>query len=198
MIIKGLSGCILASCLSVCCFGQIYYPNQEVRINDLPSLTAKSRNPFDVLATAVEIILHDRKVCCGKDSALEDSVQAADPKSLKDAANKLQGRHLLSDGRPIMINAEFVPAASVNPDQLINTLAQKQALLMQWNSHFYVVYGIIYDQTLNQDSGIVNAIHKFLLIDPRYSDARREVVFDRLNDDWGKVQGLLILKVASQ
>lgn len=74
MIIKGLSRCILASWLSVCCFGQTYYPSQEVRINDLPSLTAKSRNPSDVLASAVEIILHDRKACCGKDSALEDSV----------------------------------------------------------------------------------------------------------------------------
>ena len=198
MIVKGLSNCIFVSWLSVCCFGQIYYPNQEVRINELPSLTAKSRSASDVLATAVEIILHDRKVCCGKDSALEDSVQSADPKSLKDAANKLRGRHLLSDGRPITVNAEYLPAASVNPDQLINTLAQKQALVMQWNSHFYVVYGVIYDQTLNQDSGIVNAIHKLLLIDPRYSDARREVVFDRLTDDWGKVQGLLFLKVDSQ
>lgn len=199
-MIKALPGCILVLWLPVCCFcfAQIYYPNQEVRVNDLPPLTAKSRNPSDVLAAAVEMILHDRTMCCGKDSALEDSVQSADPKSLKDISNKLQGRHLLNDGRPIVISAEYLPAASVNPDQLINTLVQKHALVMQWHSHFYVIYGVVYDQTLNQDSGMVNAIHKFLLIDPRYSDARREVVFDRLNDDWGKVQGLLTLKVASQ
>jgi hypothetical protein len=197
-VAKALYECILGWCLTACCFGQIYYPNQAGRINDLPMLTAKSESASAVLATSVEIILHERKVCCGKGSALEDSVQSADPKSLKDVANQLQGRHLLSDGRPILVNAEYLAGASVNPDQLINTLMQKQPLLMQWNSHFYVVYGVVYDQTVNQDSGIVNAIHKFLLIDPRYSDARREVVFDRLKDDWGKVQGLVILKVASQ
>jgi len=69
---------------------------------------------------------------------------------------------------------------------------------MQWNFHFYVVYGVVYNQTMAKDGGIMNAIYKLLLIDSRYSDARREVVFDRLKDDWEKVQGLLILKVASQ
>ena len=189
---------VIGSCLSVGCFAQIYSPDQEVRISDLPLLTAKSKNASDVLATSVEMILRDRKVCCGRNSALEDSVQAADPKSLQDVAKKLQGRHLLSDGRPIMVTAEYVPAASVNSGQLIRTLTEKHALLMEWNSHLYVVYGVVYDQTVNQDSGIMNAIHKFLLLDTRFSDERRDVSFDRLKDDWGKVQGLLMLKAAPQ
>ncbi|MDQ1389096.1 MAG: hypothetical protein QOF56_2550, partial [Acidobacteriaceae bacterium] len=29
-------------------------------------------------------------------------------------------------------------------------------------------------------------------------DKRREISFDRLTDDWGKVQGLLLLKAAAQ
>ena len=193
-----IAGCVIGWCLSVGCFAQIYYPDQEIRINDLPLLTAKSRNASDVLATSVGMIFRDRKVCCGRDSALEDSVQAADPKSLQDVAKKLQGRHLLSDGRPIMVTAEYLPAASVNSSQLIGTLTEKHALLMEWNSHLYVVYGVVYDQTVNQDSGIMNAIHKFLLLDARFSDERRAVSFDRLKDDWGKVQGLLMLKAAPQ
>lgn len=178
--------------------GQIYYPGQEIRISDLPSLTAKSRSPSAVLATSVEIIFHDWKVCCGKDSALEDSIQSADPKSLKDIASKLQGRHLLSDGRPIMVTAEYLAPASVNVGQLMNSLAEKHALLMEWNSHLYVVCGVIFDQTFNQDNSMINAVHKILLLDPRFSDERRETSFDRLTDDWGKVQGLLMLKAAAQ
>jgi hypothetical protein len=45
---------------------------------------------------------------------------------------------------------------------------------------------------------MVNAIHKILLVDTRFSDARRQVTFDRLADDWGKVQGLVMLKAAPQ
>ena len=97
-----LSECVLASCLAVCGFAQAYYTEQEIRVADLPSLTAKSREASDVLAASLEIIVRRKKICCTKDSALEDSVRAADPKSLKDVASKLQGRHLLSDGRPII------------------------------------------------------------------------------------------------
>lgn len=178
--------------------GQAYYPDQEVRIGDLPSLTAKSRSGSDVLAASVEIILRDRQICCGKDSALEDSIQAADPRSLQDIAKRLKGRHVLSDGRSIVIAAEYWPASSVNPDQLINLLSGKRALLMEWNSRLYVVYGAIFNQTLNQDSSVMNAIHKILLQDARFSDERRAVSFDRLTDDWGKVQGMLLLTVEPQ
>jgi hypothetical protein len=193
-----IAGCVIGSCLSVGCFAQIYYPDQEIRINDLPSLTAKSRNTSDVLATSLEIIFRDKAVCCGKNSALGDSAQSADPKSLKDVADKLQGRHLLSDGRPIVVSAEYLPAASLNSGWLLGGLTQKYALLMEWNSHLYVVHGVIFDQTLDQDGGIMNAIHKILLLDARFSDERRDVSFDRLKDDWGKVQGLLMLKAAPQ
>ncbi|HEY4905274.1 MAG TPA: hypothetical protein VIH89_17485 [Candidatus Sulfotelmatobacter sp.] len=59
----------------------------------------------------------------------------ADPKSLKDIGDKLRGRQLLSDGRPIMVEADFVPAASVNASLLIADFREKQPLLVQWNSH---------------------------------------------------------------
>jgi hypothetical protein len=40
---------------------------------------------------------HDQTVCCGRDSALEDSAQAADARSLKEIATTLDGRQLLGD-----------------------------------------------------------------------------------------------------
>ena len=191
-----LAGCFAASSLA---YGQAYYPNKEVRISDLPALTARSRRAVDVLATSVETVFHDKKVCCGKDSALEDAIQSADPTSLKDVSDKLRGRHLLSDGLPIQVTAEYLPASSVNAASLINTLTAKYAPLMEWNSHLYVVYGATFVETFDPDSGVrTDAIHKLLLWDTRFSDDHREVVFDRLTDDWGKVEGFLVLGAARQ
>jgi hypothetical protein len=42
------------------------------------------------------------------------------------------------------------------------------------------------------------SIAKFLLLDPRFSDQRRDAVFNRETDDLGKVQGLLTLTVVPQ
>jgi hypothetical protein len=186
--------------LAFCCFAhaQTYYPNTEVRISDLPSVTAKSKDASDVLAASLEIILRDKDICCGKNSALEDDVQRADPKSLKDVAAKLQGRHLLSDGRPIMVTAEYVPATSLVGGTFIGTLNDKQPLLMEWNSHLYVVYGVIYSTIYSPEGGRTDSIFKIFLLNPRYSDQRREVTFNRQTDDWGKVQGLLTLKAVPQ
>src|SRR3984957_7433472 len=80
------------------------YMPDGVRVS-LPKVTAKSQEPSDVLMASIETIVQDREVCCGKDSALEDAAQRADPSSLQDVAAKLQGRHLLSDGRPIIVTA---------------------------------------------------------------------------------------------
>jgi hypothetical protein len=194
------AGLVAALCLAVCsvAYAQEYYPNQEVRITDLPLLTAKSKDASDVLAASAEIILRDKEVCCGKNSALEDSIQRADPKSLKDIAARLQGRHVLSDGRAIVVTADYVPAPSVNSGNLIAALTEKQALLIEWNAHLYVIDGVIYNTAYSPDSGRMDSIVKILLLDTRFSDQRREVSFDRQTDDWAKVQGVLILKTAPQ
>lgn len=191
-----LAGCVAVSCSA---YAQVY-PNQEVRIDDLPLLTANSTNASAVLATSAEIIFRDKEVCCGKSSALGDSIQAADPMSLKDISDKLRGRHLLSDGRPIMVTSEYWPAVPGNPNSSnpISEIMEKRALLIKWNSHLYVVYGVIYDKILDDNGTPAETIRKFLLLDPRFSDERRKVFFNRQTDDWGKVEGLLMLKAVPQ
>lgn len=72
--------------LAVCCcaFGQAYYSsNQQVRIDDLPRVTALSRHASDVLAASAEIVFRDKEVCCSKNSVLEDRIKMADPKSCR-------------------------------------------------------------------------------------------------------------------
>jgi hypothetical protein len=173
-------------------------PNVEVRVSGLPSLRAQSGDAPDVLATSLATILHDRSLCCGRDSALADRLPQSDPVSLKEVGAKLQGRQLLSDGRPILVTAEYVAANALNSGQLVGALLANRAPLMEWNSHLYVVCGVVFDEAQYSDGAITYAIRKVLLLDTRFSDSRREVAFDRGKDDLGKVQGVLFLTVAPQ
>lgn len=171
-----------------------FHPNQEVRVTNLPSLTAPSTDSSAVLATALETVLHDKAVCCGKDSALEDAV-LSEPRSLKDLSAKLQGRHLLSDGRPIVVGAEYVPQQSIDYVLLVRALLDQHAPLIEWKSHLYVLYGAIFNETRYYSGVRQYAIVKLLLLDLRFSDRRRETVFNRETDDWETVKGLLTLAV---
>lgn len=174
----------------------VFHPNQEVRIGNLPLRAAQSTGSTATLAAALETIFHDPDVCCGKNSALENAELSSDSFSLKDLSAKIQGRHILRDGRPIIVAADYLPANSINPDQMIAPLMHNQPLLMEWNSHLYVLYGAVFDETLYYSGRRDYVIHKLLLLDPRFSDARREALFDRQTDDWTKVQGLLMLRSA--
>lgn len=187
---------LLAACYAL---AQYPYPEEEVRVRDLPAVTARSTHSADVLAASAEIVFNDKDVCCGRNSALEDSIQAADPKSLKDIAAKLQGRHLLSDGRAITISAELLTPEAASAGHLITMISDGHAALMVWNSHLYVVEGVSYVKTLDYAHYVFSyALHKLLLQDVHYSDSRRAVAFDRLTDDVNKVQGLLFLQVVPQ
>lgn len=179
---------------------QLYRPNQEVRVPELPALMARSHDLSDVLLTSLDIVFHDRSICCGRDSALEDRALAADPLSLKEIASKVQGRQLLSDGRPTQITADLLPAAPGTDISLriVSALRDKHPLLMVWNSHLYVLYGAVFDEIANDDGSSALMIHKLLLLDTRYSGLRRDVIFDRDTDDWTKVGGLLLVGVAPQ
>jgi len=195
---------ILVSCFA---FGQdnpggytTLHPNEEVRVPQLPALTARSHDLSDVLLTSLEIALNDRSICCGKDSALEDRALAADPLSLKEIASKIQGMWRLSDGRPVQITADFLPAGASGDfsSRIVGALRDKHALLMVWDSHLYVLYGAVFDEVSYSDIEGQDMIHKLLLLDARYSDSRRQVTFNRDADDWGKVQGMLRLTVTPQ
>lgn len=183
---------------------QIVNVDQEIEVAGLPSIVSPSRHGTDVLISSLATIIHDPDICCGRDSALEDSVQRADAKSLQDVAAKLNGRHLLSDGRPIIVKSVFFPPEQANAAYLLNAFTQQYGLLMRWNSHTYVVHGMVYfwiagagdPETGGGNPQIV--VHKFLLWDSRYSDSRRELVFNRDTDDLSKVQGFLFVQVKPQ
>jgi hypothetical protein len=186
---------ILLACYSE---AQVVSFEQEIQVAGLPQLTAKSVDPSDVLQTSLETILPDRDVCCGKDSALEDSLERSDPSSLKDVSEKLQGRHLLGDGRPIQVTTEYLTPEQVSVGHMMTMLDDKHAALMRWKSHLYVVHGVVYAWIADDQGGRSPVLRKLLLTDTRYSDSRREVFFIPGPDDAGKVQEVLFVEFAPQ
>ena len=187
--------CVLV-CLPAELLAQVAYPEKEVLVHGLSGLMASSADPTDVLKASLSIVIGNKGVCCGKDSALEDSVERADSKSLKDVAERLKGRHLLSDGRPIVVTTEFMTADEVNAGHIIYMLENQHAPLMEWNSQVYVVRGVTYvESEYNADGNIskLYTVHTFLLEDVRYSDARRQVTFDRTKENAGQVEGFLFV-----
>ncbi len=202
----GLPGVAFLAAFSSLAYGQQdiprtvrgVHPNQEIRVSGLPSLKAQSKDAPDVLATALATVFNDKDLCCDKGSSLEDRLPQSDPVSLPEVAAKLQGRQLHTDGRPVLITAELFAADSVNSGQLITAIREKHPPLLEWNSHLYVLDGVVYDDTFYSDGAETYVIRKFLLLDTRYSDSRREVTFDRDADDLSKIQGILFLTVRPQ
>jgi len=178
---------------------QQMYIDLEERVSGLPSLVAGSHDPADLLSTSLDTIIHDRTICCGRNSALEDSVERADPLSLKDAASKLQGRHLLSDGRSISVAAEFWPTEAADCLRIVSSLKDNHALLMAWNSHLYVVYGVVYRSVpYSRETGPSCVLRRLRLRDTGFSDSRRQVEYNRETDEPAKIQGFLYVAVTSQ
>ncbi len=179
--------------------GQQVLSHQEVRVTDLTMRTAQSTDSTDVLAAELETIFHDPAICCERNSALGDTVRSAGSLSLKAISAKLAGRHIMNDGRPIVVAADYLSSESANPDRIIAPLLKNHATLMEWNSHFYVMYGVIFNEIVDPESGQRNhVIHKLLLLDARFADVRREATFNRESDDWKRVQGLLTLSATPQ
>jgi hypothetical protein len=171
-----------------------FLPNQVVVVTNLPLLRAPSAEKPAVVATALEIMLRDKEVCCGKDSGLGNAVLSAG--SLKELSANLQGRHVLGDGRSVMVRTEYFPQSSPSARLIIKTLMDQQPMLLEWKSRVYVLYGANFDEIrqYNPDDWLFT-IHKLLLLDVRFSDQQREVDFNNPTDDWKTIQGLMTLSV---
>ncbi len=105
----------------------------------------------------------------------------------------------MSDGQPVMVTVlDLAPQATKNPGTVVNALRNERAMLLMWNTHLYVLYGALFDEAEYADGSLAETINQLFLLDPRYSDSRREVSFTRYKDDWNQVGGLLLLSVSPQ
>jgi hypothetical protein len=175
--------------------GYVFHPNQEVRVESLPSNVAASKSDCDVMAASLAIAVMDRAVCCGRKSALEDQAAAIEGTSLKALGEKLRGKHYLDSGETIVVADHYWSGAAANPQDIVGSLMAQRPLIMDWDGHLYVVYGSLFDEYRYYSGNVTWVIKKLSLVDTRFSDKRRYVSFDRQTDDWGKVTGLLALTI---
>ena len=150
-----------------------------------------------MVATALETILRDRDVCCGKNSGFEDAVLSAS--SLKELSAKLEGKHVLSDGLSVMVRTQYFPQNPASARLMIKALMDQQPMLLEWKSRVYVLYGANFDEIrqYNPDDWLFT-IRKLLLLDVRFSDQRREIELNSQTDDWKAIQGFMTLSVVRQ
>jgi hypothetical protein len=84
----------------------------------------------------------------------------------------------------------------VRPDGIIAAIVRGKPLLVRWNDNLYVLYGAVYDEHLHNSGKREIVIRQLLLFDPRYSDSRRFISFDRLKEDFSRVEGIAEITVA--
>ena len=193
--------CLVIIAISSVALAQVFNKELEVRVHGLPKLVARSEDPIQVLLTSLHTIIRNPQICCSDESALGDAAGAADPNSLKDLERKLAGRHVLSDGRAVSVTTEYLTPEKMNAGHLIEMVKDQHAALLRWDSHLYVIDGLVYVWIPGGTAEAVSAtsaIRKFMLVDIRYPDARRRVEFNRDTDDLSKIEGLLFIDAKLQ
>ena len=171
------------------------HPNLKVSVRSLPSFVSASKSDSAVITASLATLFMDPRICCGRNSGLEDQVGSIDVLSLREVGTRVRGKHYMSDGSSFVVTDHYWTASSVTPEVIIGSLSAQRPLLMTWDGHLFVLYGVVFDE-YKYDSGLTtHSIRKLLLVDTRYSDDQRYLSFDRQSDDWGKVGGLLALTV---
>lgn len=173
----------------------VVLPNQQVQVASLPSVVAASESKADVMAASVATAVIDPEICCGRNSALVDRVDATNGGSLMLLGKKVRGKHYLDGGLAIVVTDQYWPVASLQAEDIMSSLMAQRPLLMVWSGHLYVIYGVIFDEWRYYSGMRRHVIKQLLLLDTRFSGRRRYVTFNRLTDDWGKVTELLALVI---
>jgi hypothetical protein len=102
------------------------------------------------------------------------------------------------EGRTLRVSATFAPTGAIKANSVVASVMQRQPLLLERKNRIYVLYGVVYDEHLYDTGAQDNVIRELLLIDPRYSDSRRFLTFNRAKDDFADVAGIASISVAGQ
>ncbi len=172
----------------------VVHPNQEVTVKNLHLKLARWPGETAALAGALETILDFPQLCCGRNSSIPALPASARSNSLQEIAAKLNGKHVLSDGRPVFVAAHYFSASAITSHQIVAFLMENQALLVQWDSHFFVLSGAVFDDKVYSDGNRDIILRKLRLFDPDATAAAHEITFDREKDQWSEVQGFLLIK----
>ena len=169
---------------------EIVHPNQRVTVPDLAFVTATDTGSTAIAQAALAIVLSVSKTKCDRGSQINIAVDGTAGTSLRTLAFRLSGASCSVNGSTIRLKAGFTPNEEIRPESLIVPVMQGQPLLFEWKGALYVLYEVVYDEHIFSSGQRDNLIRELLLIDPRYSDQRRFVAFERDKDDFAQVEGI--------
>lgn len=169
--------------------GEVFHPDQRVTISNLAVVTATDPSRAAVAKAALEIVLSGSMVRCDPASHLSAVVDANGGAPLRMLAGKISGIPCATNGQARHVTATFTPNGAIQAENLIAPVLEGKPLLFEWKNTLYVLYGVVYDEHLRDDGSKMNVIRRLLLIDPRYSDKRRLVEFERGKDDFSQFEG---------
>jgi hypothetical protein len=169
---------------------EVVHPNIRVTVPNL--LAAKSRDETSgaVAKAAMVTVLSASSVNCDRASQINAVLEANGGAPLQTLAEKLAGTSCMTNGTTTHLSAQFTPSGSIQADGIIAPLLRGKPLLIRWNGMLFVLHGVVYDEHLHNSGKRENVIRQLLLIDPRHSDERRYISFDRQRDDLSQVEGI--------
>ena len=169
---------------------EVVHPNIRVSVPNLSPENAADESSGAVAQAAMATVLSASNMTCDSASQLNAVLEANGGTTLRTLAEKLRGASCMTNGTIVHLSAEFTPNASIQPDSILAPILHGRPLLLRWNGELYVLRGVIYDEHLHNSGNRENVIRELLLIDPRYSDRRRFVSFDRQKNDFSEVEGI--------
>ena len=79
--------------------------------------------------------------------------------------------------------------------QIVSALMAHEPMLLDWNSHVFVLNGALFDERVYSDGHRDYIIRKLLLLDPA-AGGNGQTAFDMQTDDWAQLKGFLALRIA--
>ncbi len=177
---------------------EVVYPYRRVTVANLAVVTATDTSRPAVAKAALAIVVSASKLKCDPDSQIESVADAKAAASLRTLVTKISGASCAVNGRTLRVTASFVPNGAIQANSIVASLNGGTPLLVSWKGALYVLYGVVYDAHVHYSGRQDNVIRKLLLIDPRYSDKRRLVVFEREKDNFAQVEGFASVSVTAQ
>jgi hypothetical protein len=174
------------------------HPYQRIAVPNLAQFRAADDSRPAVLKAVVATVLSGLNVKCGSGSQLYSVLEANAELPLRAVAAKISGASCSMEGRTLHVNATFAPNGAIKANGIVASVMQHQPLLLEWKNRIYVLYGVVYDQHLYNTGAQDNVIREFLLIDPRYSDTRRFLAFNRAKDNFADVAGIATISVVGR
>lgn len=176
---------------------EVVHPNLRVAVSNMPSVKVFDQSATAVAKAAVATVLGAVEINCDSGSQLNTVLEANAGAPLQTLAAKLSGASCMTNGNIVHLSASFTPNGSIQADGIIAPIVHGKPLLIRWNDALYVLYGVIYDEHLHNSGKRENVIRQLLLIDPRYTDQRRFVIFDREKNDFAQVEGIAEIRVVA-